>query len=109
MATDGNWRHLCSRGTEEEGRQRRLGQDWWEGEARVRSEMPKAERISRSGQSEQPDAAETSNWMRAYMLFVAIRNPVIFARTVSVQLGYSLHGSEVCECKKRRKKSWTGA
>lgn len=109
MATDGNRRHLCSRGTEEEGRQRRLGQDWWEGEARVRSEMPKAERISRSGQSEQPDAAETSNWMRAYMLFVAMRNPVIFARTVSVQLGYSLHGSEVCECKKRRKKSWTGA
>lgn len=61
MAADGNWRLLCSTGTEEKGQQRRLGQDWQEGETRVRSETPKTERISRSGQSDRSDAAETSN------------------------------------------------
>lgn len=41
-------------------------------------------------QSEHSDAAEMSNWTKAYMLLVAIRSQVTFSRAISVHMEVEL-------------------
>lgn len=56
----------------------------------MRSEIPTAQRISKSGVSQSSDAAEMSNWTKAYMLLVAIKSLVTFSRAISAGMEVEL-------------------